>query len=88
MAKRAPEDRPLNIQGLLGVGLDGRKGETYITRGENFYLYGGSKKTHERMQEIALRFNEKVDGRGKRLPEINARELGEISEEMRDDLAQ
>ena len=76
------EDEPLGIEGLLGVGLDGRKDDLHITRGENFYLWGGSKRTHEHMRETVLRFNDKVDGRGKRLREINARELGEIAQEL------
>ena len=88
--KRRPaksQDKPLGIEGLLGVGLDGREGDLHITRGENFYLWGGSKKTHEHMRESVLRFNDKVDGRGKKLPEINARELGEIAEELHKEMS-
>jgi hypothetical protein len=76
------DDEPLGIEGLLGVGFDGRRDDLHITRGENFYLWGGSKRTHEHMRETVLRFNDKVDGRGKRLREINARELGEIAQEL------
>ncbi len=85
MAGTHDEDRPLGIKGLLGIGLDGRKGDLYVTRGENFYLHGGSKPTHERMRETVLRFNDKVDERGKHLEQINARELGEISRELREE---
>ena len=83
----APGDhKALHIRGLLGVGLDTRPGDLRITRGQNFYLCGGSPETHEHMVEVAVRFNEKVDARGKALPEINARELTEITNELREEL--
>ena len=84
MAEDAHEEKPLGIRGLLGLGLDGRKGDTHITRGEKFYLYGGSRQTHEKMRETAMRFCDKVDRRGKDLEQINARELREIGRELRD----
>ncbi len=80
------EDRPLNIRGLVGIGFDGEQGKTRITRGPNFYLHGGSQETHERMTETALKFNEKVDDRGKRIGQINARELKEIAGELREEI--
>jgi len=79
------EDRPLNIRALLGVGIDGEPDKTRITRGENFFLYGGSAETHERMVETALKFNEKVGQRGKRLRDINLRELTEIAREIQEE---
>ncbi|KPK65965.1 MAG: hypothetical protein AMK73_01360 [Planctomycetes bacterium SM23_32] len=82
------EETPLRIRGLLGIGLDGSPDEKRITRGENFCLFGGSKTTHERMTETALKFNEKVDERGKRLEEVNARELREITGELREELTE
>ena len=81
-----PEERPLKIEGLLGVGLDGRPDDVHITRGPNFYLWGGSKRTHEQMRETVLRLTDKVDGRGKQLREINARALVEIAGEIRDEM--
>jgi hypothetical protein len=80
------DERPLNIAGLLGVGFDARPDEKRVTRGENFLLVGGSRETHGRMVETVLTFNELVDKRGKRLEEVNARDLGEIAEELRDRL--
>ncbi len=79
------EDRPLNVRALLGLGIDGEPGESRITRGENFFLYGGSKDTHERMVDTVLRFNEKVGERGKHLPDLSARELNDIAREMMDE---
>jgi hypothetical protein len=80
------DEEPLNIKALLGVGLDGRPDQKRVTRGENFLLFGGSKKTHELMVTTTLRFNEKVDQRGKKLEEISARELVEIKRELREEL--
>ena len=79
------EDRPLNIQALLGVGTDGDPSQTRITRGDNFFLYGGSRDTHDRMVETVIRFNEQIDRRGKRLPQINVRDLRDIARELMDD---
>jgi len=64
---------------LLGLGLDNRDGHTRITRGRQFYLIGGSRETHEQMQEKAIRFNEQLDKRGKRLEEVSPDELKEIA---------
>lgn len=82
MTGMPPEEKPLNIKGLLGVGLDGRPGEKRITRGENFLLFGGSKETHEQMVATVLKLNEKVDELGKKLEQVNARELHEISRDL------
>jgi len=79
-------EKPLGIKGLLGLGLDGRDGHTRISRGPNFLLYGGSKDTHEKMQETALKFNECVRERGKPLHKINGKELQEIVERVREDV--
>jgi hypothetical protein len=63
---------------LLGLGLDGKDGHYRQTKGENFFLVGGSEKTHEVMQEKALSLNEELRRRGKKLEEV------ESAEEMRD----
>lgn len=78
------KEDPLGIKGLLGLGLDGADGHTRITKGENFILYGGSQKTHERMQQTALRFNEEIEKRGKRIEEINGHELEDIVDNLED----
>ena len=67
---------------LLGLGLDAEDGQTRITRGKNFVLYGGSKETHEVMQETAIKVNEKLDRRGKRLEDVSPRELHDIFREL------
>jgi len=75
--RRTPKKRT-GASLLVGVGLDG-DGETRITRGRDFVLAGGSKETHERMTEHAVRVNEELDRRGMALRDVrSAEELREI----------
>ena len=67
---------------LLGIGLDSDDDQKRITRGKNFLLAGGSKPTHEVMQEKAIKFNEELDKRKKRLEEISPDEFHEIADEI------
>lgn len=78
------DEKPLGVKGLLGLGLDGKDGHVRISRGPNFYLFGGSETTHERMQVFALKFNEGIGERGKHIEELNKREIKEIVEEARE----
>jgi hypothetical protein len=66
---------------LLGVGLDS-DGHTRLTRGENFVLAGGSKGTHEEMIEKAVKINEKLQARGKRLEDVGRDEFDEIAHDV------
>jgi hypothetical protein len=63
---------------LLGLGLDNNDGHVRITRGPNFQLVGGSKPTHEQMQETAIKVNEELVKRGKRLADIGPKEFLDI----------
>lgn len=67
---------------LLGLGLDNEDGHVRFTKGENFRLFGGSQETHEEMQDKAIRFNEELKKRDKRLEDINREELGEIADSI------
>jgi hypothetical protein len=67
---------------ILGVGLDNADGHVRITRGENFRLFGGSEETHGVMQEKAVKFNEKLKDRGKRLEEVSKEEFRDIAHEI------
>ncbi len=49
---------------MLGLGFDADDGQTRITKGDNFLLYGGSQETHAVMQETAVKINEHLDRRG------------------------
>lgn len=66
---------------LIGVGLDGHDGHVRITQGRNFALYLGSEETHERMQEMCIRLNEKLDRRGKTLGDLSRKELSDLLRE-------
>ena len=64
---------------LFGLGLDCKDGHVRITKGKNFRLYGGSEETHEMMQEKAVKFNEQLDKRHKKLDQINDKEFCDIA---------
>lgn len=68
---------------LLGLGLDNRDGHVRVTKGENFQLVGGSKETHEIMQEKAVKFGEELRRRGKALEQISHQEFRDIAEKVR-----
>jgi hypothetical protein len=69
---------------LLGLAFDHDDGHTRLTRGHNFVLYGGSQRTHAVMQETALKINEHLDKRGKRLEDVSANELRDICRDIKD----
>ena len=64
---------------LVGLGLDHQDGHVRVTRGDNFRLIGGSKETHECMQEKAIKFNEELQKRGKRMEELSREELIDVA---------
>ena len=64
---------------LLGLGLDSKDGHVRMTRGENYRLFGGSKETHDRMQETAERFNEELNKRHKRIEDLDRDEFLDIA---------
>ena len=69
---------------LLGVGLDNSDGHKRVTRGDNFYLAGGSEETHERMTETVIKFNEKLARKGKDLRELSREEFTDMMREAQD----
>lgn len=78
------KDRP--SAALLGVGMDNDDGHTRLTRGKNFVLVGGSEKTHEVMQETAVKINEHLDRKSKKLEEASPAELRDICRDVADSL--
>lgn len=66
---------------MLGVGLDS-DGHKRVTTGENFALVGGSKETHEDMTEKAVKINEKLAAKGKRLEEVSREEFDDIAQSV------
>jgi hypothetical protein len=67
---------------LLGLGLDAQDGQTRITKGDNYLLYGGSQDTHAVMQETAVKINEQLDRRGQRLDDVSVKELRGIARDV------
>jgi hypothetical protein len=63
---------------MLGVGLDS-DGHQRVTTGENFALVGGSEETHELMTEKAVKINEKLASKGKRLEEVSREEFDDLA---------
>ena len=66
---------------MLGVGLDS-DGHKRITKGDNFALVGGTEETHEQMTETAVKINEKIASRGKRLEEVSHEEFDDIAHDV------
>ncbi|MCE5267829.1 MAG: hypothetical protein LLG00_08075 [Planctomycetaceae bacterium] len=75
-------DQPRKAAGLLGVAFDNDDGHTRLTRGKNFVLVGGSQDTHGLMQETAIKVNEHLDKRGKRLQDVSPREFRDICQDV------
>lgn len=63
---------------LLGLGLDS-DGHKRVTTGPNFALVGGTAETHEAMTEKAIKINEKLAARGKRLEDVTVNEFEDIA---------
>ena len=66
---------------MLGLGLDS-DGHKRLTSGPNFVLMGGSQETHEVMTEKAIRINEKLAAKGKKLEEISGEEFDDIAQSV------
>ena len=67
---------------LLGLGFDSKDGHVRITKGKNFRLFGGSKETHELMQEKAVKFNEQLDKKRKTLESLTKTEFYDIAKNL------
>jgi hypothetical protein len=75
-------NKPDKSAALLGLAFDNEDGHTRLTRGENYVLCGGSQDTHAVMQETAVKINEHLDRKGKRLEDASAGELRSICREV------
>ena len=67
---------------MLGLAFDAADGHKRLTRGDNFILLGGSADTHQVMQETAIKINERLSTRGKRLEDASVEELRDICREI------
>jgi hypothetical protein len=82
MNGKNPTEKPKPV--LLGLGFDNSDGHVRVTKGDNYHLLGGSEETHEKMTETAIKFNEKLDARGKRIEEISKDEFTDILRDAAD----
>ena len=80
MASRKKPNSAPAVQGILGLCLDQKPddGEKRITQSENFLLVGGSDETHERMTDTAMRFDERLRDKGKRLQDASPEEVRDL----------
>ena len=75
MSEKPADSKDRRVVGFLGIGLDNADGDKRLTRSEHFILIGGSEETHERMQDVTIRFNESLEKRGKPLHEASVAEV-------------
>jgi hypothetical protein len=66
---------------ILGLGLDS-DGHKRLTTGPNFALLGGTHDTHEAMTEKAIKINEKLAAKGKKLEDVSREEFDEIAQSV------
>jgi len=81
-SKSQPGQRKGKQALLFGLGFDNKDGQRRVTVGKNFLLAGGSKPTHELMQEKAIKFNEELDRRKKRIEDVTSEELRDIADQI------
>jgi hypothetical protein len=63
---------------VLGIGLDS-DGHKRLTTGPNFALVGGTQETHDAMTEKAIKINEKLAAKGKKLEDVSRDEFDDIA---------
>ena len=78
MADRRLPSRPIRF--LLGIGLDS-DGHVRATRGDDFFLVGGTEGTHEEMQEKVERFRETLGKMGTDLQRASKEQVREAADE-------
>ena len=85
MASRKKPVQEQAINCIVGIGLDQKNDdqEKRVTQSDHFLLVGGSEETHERMQDTAIRFDERLREKGKRLQDTC---LDEVRDMLRDSM--
>jgi len=68
---------------ILGLGTDHKDQHKRITKGDNFYLLGGSEQTHDMMVEEVLLFNELLKQAGKTLNHLSEKEYYYLVKEVK-----
>ncbi|MGD0382872.1 MAG: hypothetical protein ABSA77_05060 [Thermoguttaceae bacterium] len=75
-------NEPKKSAALLGLAFDNNDGQTRVTRGKNFLLWGGSNTSHSFMRETVIKINECLDRCGKRLEDVSLPELRDICRDL------
>ena len=75
-------DKEIPKSVLLGLGFDAKDGHKRITRGKNFYVFGGSKDTHKLLTDKVMEFNAELNKRHKTLDNVHKEEFHEIAEKI------
>jgi heptaprenylglyceryl phosphate synthase len=78
MADRRLPSRPSRL--LVGIGLDS-DGHVRATRGDDFFLVGGTEETHGEMQERVERFRETLVKMGTDLEHASREQVLEAADE-------
>ena len=66
---------------MFGMAFD-NDGHKRVTTGENFALVGGSEETHGAMTEKAIKINEQLAERGKRIEDCTEKEFDDIAQSV------
>jgi hypothetical protein len=74
----ADKPKKKKVAVMIGVGLDS-DGHKRVTAGPNFALLGGTAETHDAMTEKAIKINEKLAARGKKLEDVSREEFDDIA---------
>ena len=72
----------MNRAFLLGLGFDSKDNQKRITLAKNYKIYGGSKQTHEMMQEKCAKFNEQLYKKGRDLDSVSVDEFYDIAHKV------
>ncbi len=78
MQQTSPRPRRLRAA-LIGFGLDSGDDHQRLTRSDQTLIFGGSAETHAELQETALRMEQELDRRGRRLGDLNPIELADLA---------
>ena len=81
-AKQRNAEPQTRVEGLLGIGFDGKDGHTRITKGKDFFLVGGSSETHERMQDFTIHLTERLKKRGKGITDASVDEIRDLAHDL------
>jgi len=81
MPAKKPKKPKAKVKAVVGIGLDATDGVKRVTRTEEGVLVGGSKETHEQMQETAIKFSEGLEKAGKKLSEVSPQQAMDILRE-------